>query len=342
MLGSYLEEQARRLENTLQLQGYGAVVTGGAVGPRIIAFNLDLDPSKLPEVRQIVPQIAQGLGVTTVRCEQNEQLLQVQIPHPRPGYLSLRQLKRLTADLPHDTAMCGLTYTGAPLGIRLSARDAAHVLIVGEPGSGKSSLLRVMLTTLRLKNPPQRLRLIRIAPRGSALPMREASDPLGEVVINAPLEGVRTLAGLRRQLHIRRRHEGLRRPRVVVFLDDVLELAAVSEDLISLLAELVCEGHEGAIHLIAATSIPRHLSSAARGLLKIPFPIRITGRTMTNEQIYPLWATEEVESGLLYTGEFIVSSQEVAALRFQVTFVDFTNGRRFPVEEAACHRVGVA
>ncbi len=72
-------------------------------------------------------------------------------------------------DVLAQTAVLGIDTDNRPLLLCLDTPDMSGALITGEAGAGKAALLRTMLLSLALKNPPKNLRMALIDPVGHVL-----------------------------------------------------------------------------------------------------------------------------------------------------------------------------
>ena len=232
--------------------------------------------------------------------------------------------------LPLYTAVLGLCDDGAPLLMRLSSPDVAHVLISGTTGSGKTALCQTMILSLAMTHRRSQLQFVLIDPKRRAfapfapLPhllrpivgeAAEAASALGELV---QLMETRMLAPT--QAEAQASGQDASEPRIVVVLDELADLMhARGQALVAPLTQLVQRGREAGIHVIACTQKP---SAQALGtLVRANFPARLVGKVASPEDA-------RVASGLLGTGaeklagrgDFIAVAAE-NVLRFQAAYV---------------------
>ncbi|MEZ4583616.1 MAG: FtsK/SpoIIIE domain-containing protein [Caldilineaceae bacterium] len=77
--------------------------------------------------------------------------INVEIPNHAPEPVRLPPLCARLRRLPPVTAVLSWTKRHALL-VRLPAPDVTHVLVVGTTGSGKTALMRTLLTSLAMHN----------------------------------------------------------------------------------------------------------------------------------------------------------------------------------------------
>jgi S-DNA-T family DNA segregation ATPase FtsK/SpoIIIE len=226
----------------------------------------------------------------------------------------------------------GLCDDGAPLLMRLSSPDVAHVLISGTTGSGKTALCQTMILSLAMTHRRSQLQFVLIDPKRRAfapfasLPhllrpiigdVAEAVDVLGEIV---QLMDTRPCCapGVRGQGDSAAEYSVT--PRIVVVLDELADLMQVGgQALAEPLTRLAQRGREAGIHVIACTQKP---SSQVMGtLIRANFPARLVGKVVSPEDA-------RVAAGIGGTGaeklagrgDFIaVAAGQV--LRFQAAYV---------------------
>jgi len=88
---------------------------------------------------------------------------------PEPAGISLVRLQASLGSVPLCTALLGRDDRGAPLLAYMPAPEVRNILIAGVTGSGKTGLLRTMLSSLALANDPDDLRVLLVSANSSAL-----------------------------------------------------------------------------------------------------------------------------------------------------------------------------
>jgi S-DNA-T family DNA segregation ATPase FtsK/SpoIIIE len=179
-----------------------------------------------------------------------------------PGELALAQLP-----LGKSGIILGVEeLTLAPVELDLERREQ-HLLILGEPGSGRTSALRTIAHALARRCSPDQARLVVVDFR------RGLEDLLGlalpATLISRPPQLDEVLGELREQTIERLRvldsgeAGGWRGPHAYVLIDDFDLVSGVLPGQLSPLAELIFQGRDAGIHVILA----RSTAGSARAML---------------------------------------------------------------------------
>lgn len=273
-----LELQSDRIEMVLASHQAPARITGGVVTPRVIQFHLiPALGTKISKVQTLADDLAMALGVANVRISRQGSGMQLEIPrdNARPVKLLplMRQIAPTSPVYTHDgkpfspcplyTAVLGLCDDGAPLLMRLSSPDVAHVLIAGADGAGKTMLLKTIVLSLaimhrrsqvqfvligepsdradstegfdRAARPSDSAELIEASPRSSAEVLAEVSGRgLGELstlphllkpVITERDDAADVLSEIASLMERRRFAQDRVEPHIVVVIDELAGLA---------------------------------------------------------------------------------------------------------------------
>jgi S-DNA-T family DNA segregation ATPase FtsK/SpoIIIE len=280
---SLLDHQADGIEYTLHSHGIEANVVGGNISPRLIQFHIKLNAGvKYNRVAALADELALALGVNHCRITRDGYFVKVEVPRPDPVAVRLFPLMRnLPGDLPENSPILGLDESGVPLLLRMDSPDIAHILISGTTGSGKTVLARSMIASLALQNPPERLKLLLIDPKGRGYRDFNGLPHLVCPVVTDPLDGLHRLKWAVR--HMEKRDEnGISSPLLVIFVDELADLIMVNgREMEQQVARLTQRGREAGIHLVACTQKPS--ASVIGGIAKSNFPTRVVGRVVSSE-----------------------------------------------------------
>lgn len=317
MRGS-LEVQARKIEMVLASHKIQARVRGGVVTPRYIRFHLHPPLGvKLEKVKALAEEIALFLGAPECRIYRSSGFLSVEIPRKNPSPITLSSLCLRLKDIPPISPILGVDEEGFPVLVSLPSPEVTHILVAGTTGSGKTELLRTMISSLAMYNQPRDLSLALVDLKGKGLKVFEG---LPHLIAPVAVEVEEALSLLRLVLEEmeRRDREGVRPsgarllgdgysvPRIVLFVDELAELGILGgKEVEAILTRLSQRGREAGIHLVVATQKPS--VGVVGSLARANFPVRIVGKVTTPEEA-------KVASGiggsgaekLLGRGDFIV------------------------------------
>lgn len=320
LTNDYLNFQADRIERVLASHRVPVRVHGGSVTPRWIRFMVT--PSmgaRIASVRNLSEELAMALGAQEVRVEREGESLTVEMPRPDAEPVRLWSLMQNIGQLPPHTACLGVTDDGRPLLMRLTSPDVAHVLVAGATGSGKTELMRSMLISLALTNRQSKLQMALIDPKSRGFLPLAGLPHLIEGIASDPTSALNLLHRLIAEME-RRDRENLSSPRIVVAIDELLDLLAVGgKPVEGALTRIAQRGREAGLHLIAGAQKP---STAALGpMLKANFPMRLVGRVGSAEDARV--ASGTAGSGaekLLGRGDYIAIGAGLS-LRFQAAWI---------------------
>ena len=318
-LRPWLEERADRIERLCAERRILVRVQGGVVTPRLVRFHLLLDPAvPLKRLEALSEDLALALGVAEARLSRRDGVLSLEVPRPQPGALSLVRLQAELPPLPHLTALLGRDEEGSPLLLRLSSPEVSHILISGTTGSGKTALLRTLLSSLALANDPEDLRFLLVDPKGRGLGVFRGLPHLASPVLQEGEEAEKRLRWLLEEMAWRE-EEGVREPRVVVAVDEVADLLLLRPSLQEVLTRLAARGRESGLHLVLCTQKPA--AEVLGGLLRANLPCRVVGKVVSaQEAVMASGLRGTGAERLLGRGDFVlVAGGEV--VRFQAAYI---------------------
>jgi S-DNA-T family DNA segregation ATPase FtsK/SpoIIIE len=312
---SLLDHQADGIEYTLHSHGLGASVVGGNISPRLIQFHIKLEGgAKFNRVAALAEELAVALNVHHCRITREGALVKIEVPRPDPVAVRLFPLMRnLPGTIPENAPVLGLDENGVPLLIRFSSPDIAHVFVCGGSGSGKTILTRSMIASIALQNPPERLRLLLIDPKGRGYRQFNGLPNLICPVVTDPLDALHRLRWAVRHLE-KRQEQGVDSPELVIFIDELADLMALNgREVEQVFLRLLEEGCEVGVHLVACTQkILPNIATIAR----MEWPTRVVGRVASQEEAW--LASSRPNSGaerLMGQGDFLLYTKEEARLQ---------------------------
>jgi DNA segregation ATPase FtsK/SpoIIIE, S-DNA-T family len=202
-----LDETARILENTLDQFEVDARVARYTRGPTVTRYEVELGPAtKVARVVGLSHDIAYALASPDVRIIApipGKSAIGIEVPNRDRELVTLGDiLGRVDPEDSHPlTAALGKDIGGEPVLANLA--DMPHVLIAGSTGSGKSVSLNVLVTSLLMRNPPERVRLILIDPKRVELTHYDGVPHLITPVVTHPKRASEALAWAVREMELR-------------------------------------------------------------------------------------------------------------------------------------------
>jgi DNA segregation ATPase FtsK/SpoIIIE, S-DNA-T family len=202
-----LDETARILENTLDQFEVDARVARYTRGPTVTRYEVELGPAtKVARVIGLSHDIAYALASPDVRIIApipGKSAIGIEVPNRDRELVTLGDiLGRVDKEDGHPlTVALGKDIGGEPVLANLT--DMPHVLIAGSTGSGKSVSLNVLVTSLLMRNPPERVRLILIDPKRVELTHYDGVPHLITPVVTHPKRASEALAWAVREMELR-------------------------------------------------------------------------------------------------------------------------------------------
>src|SRR6266511_4008859 len=202
-----LSETGEILQKTLVQFEVPARVARHTRGPTVTRYEVELDPGvKVARVIGLSHDIAYALASPDVRIIApipGKSAIGIEVPNRDRELVTLGDiLGRVDKDEGHPlTVALGKDIGGEPVLANLT--DMPHVLIAGSTGSGKSVSLNVLVTSLLMRNPPERVRLILIDPKRVELTHYDGVPHLITPVVTHPKRASEALAWAVREMELR-------------------------------------------------------------------------------------------------------------------------------------------
>ncbi len=293
------EENARKLESTLESFGIGAKVNHISVGPAITRYELQPAPGiKVSRIVNLTDDIALNLASSGVRIEApipGKAAIGVEVPNKEVAPISLRSVLESKEFEEHPSKLAvalGKDISGENMVVDLAKMP--HVLIAGATGSGKSVCINSIVISLLYKAKPEEVKLIMIDPKVVELGIYNGiphllipvvTDPnkaagalrwaVQEMVMRYKLfadKGVRDLTGY--NAAVEETGIGMKLPQMVIIIDELADLMMVAphdvEDSICRLAQMA---RAAGMHLVIATQRPS--VNVITGVIKANVPSRV-------------------------------------------------------------------
>ena len=294
-----MQENSKRLSDTLTSFGVEAHIVNVIRGPSITRYELELDPGvKLSKITNLSDDIALALGASGVRVSAIPDMISVvgiEVPNKTVNVVSAREVIDSPA---FRNSRSKISFAvGKDISGNCIVGDISklpHMLIAGTTGSGKSVCMNTLIVSLLYKAKPDEVKLIMVDPKMVELGVYNGIPHLLIPVVTDPKKAAGALQWTVTEMMRRYRlmsEEGVRdiesynkavrsdpeqKPmeQIVVVIDELADLMLVAakevEESICRIAQM---GRASGIHLVIATQRPS--ADVITGLMKANIPSRI-------------------------------------------------------------------
>lgn len=223
-------------------------------GASFVAYGLRTGATqRISDIARLLPELSERLSAarrrpTPVRLR--EMPLALEVAHPTPAPLDW-QLSALRCGAGRMVA--GRNYSVTPAQdcvIELAQRP--HVLVAGTTGSGKSTVLRMLLSSLTYSTAPESLRLALVDRKNEDL-VPFARLPHVDLAAWTAEDARRAVVGVHAELQHRVEVGTGDWARLVLVID---ELAQLDQAALDLLSGILAVGRSKRVHVLAATQHP--------------------------------------------------------------------------------------
>ncbi|MDO8389630.1 MAG: DNA translocase FtsK 4TM domain-containing protein [Actinomycetota bacterium] len=307
-----VEARGRTLVDSLASHGVETRLVGQTVGPTVTRYELELGQGvKVARITSLTRDIAYAMAAIDVRILApipGRSAIGVEVPNHTRQLVSLGDIMNApeskTANHPLDVAV-GKDIAGRAVFLNLSTMP--HLLIAGTTGSGKSSGLNCIITSILMRTTPDQVRLILIDPKQVEMGQYNRAPHLLTQPVTNPKKAANALGWACKEMD--RRYDLLfevgfrditgynaaydrgeltpepgsapdtttihdRLPYIVVVVDELNDLMMVAaRDVEESITRIAQKARAVGIHLIVATQRPS--VNVITGVIKANIPARI-------------------------------------------------------------------
>jgi len=196
-----IDAAGEELVRALAAHGVETRLVGCRVGPTVTRYEIELGPGvKVARVTSLSKDIAYAMASPDVRILApipGKSAIGVEVPNRTRQLVSLRDILESKEAKPSDTSHPLEVAMGRDIAGRAVMANLAempHILISGATGSGKSSCMNSIITSVLMRDTPEQVKLILVDPKRVELGQYDGLPHLLNPVVVDPKKAANALA----------------------------------------------------------------------------------------------------------------------------------------------------
>jgi len=228
----------------------------GQSSPRLICLPMRLNPVYATQLCRLEAEYSMAVGELTadqtIRIARGDNgCLVFEIPKPQSLWYDIPESQLPTLD--GFLVALGIDTNRRPVILDLAAHLAAHLLIAGTTGSGKTTALRLIIYKLALQNTPEAMRLLLF---GDEHRVWDGFTRLAHLLhpVMDEYDAVPALQWAKAEIG-KRKAEGYNAPAIFIAVDEAAMLLD-DEEAVTLVEYIAAQGRKYGFHLVLAIQNP--------------------------------------------------------------------------------------